>query len=125
MKKLFLILVFISIFSRSSIKDCVFCKIINNQAPTVKIAETEEILVIKDINPKAPIHYLILPKKHIESLHYFEDADLCLAGKMLLMAKKLSDTVSGAQDFKIIINNGCNADQTIFHSHFHFLAGIK
>ncbi len=104
---------------------CIFCKIIAREVPSTIIAETDDIIVIKDINPKAPIHYLIIPKKHMADLTKFEQTDAPLAGHMLLMAKQLSQGLSGSQDFKLMVNNGADAGQIVFHAHIHFLAGKK
>lgn len=103
--------------------DCIFCKIIKNEIPAQKVAENDKLLVIKDITPKAPVHYLIIPKKHLESLHSFEQSDIELAGAMMLMAKELSKNLSGTQAFRIVLNNGFDAGQRVFHTHVHFLAG--
>ncbi len=104
---------------------CIFCKIIARELPATIIAENQEIIVIKDINPKAPIHYLILPKRHIADITEFQDSDTNLAGQMLLMAKQLAKGLSGSQSFKLLVNNGADAGQVVFHSHIHFLAGKK
>ncbi len=104
-------------------ENCIFCKIIARQAPATIITETDDIIVIKDIAPKAAIHYLIIPKKHIKDVSSFERGDCCNGSKMLLMAQKLSQEVPGAQDFRFIINNGYGAGQRVFHVHAHFLAG--
>lgn len=102
---------------------CIFCNIIAHQAPAEIIAENERIMVIKDIEPTAPIHYLIIPKKHIPDIVSLEKDDQMLAGEMLLMAKQLSSQLPGAQAFRLMVNNGADAGQTIFHLHIHFLAG--
>lgn len=102
---------------------CVFCKIIERSIPSQIVKETDDIIVIKDIAPKAKIHYLIIPKKHIKDLQSIESSDCCLASKMLMMAKKLSDEIEEAKDFKIIMNNGYKAGQRVFHMHLHFIAG--
>lgn len=103
--------------------DCIFCKINQNQISASKIAENEFVYVIKDINPKAPIHYLIIPKKHIENLSHFEDFDSQVASAIILMSRDLSKKLKEPQDFKLIFNNGYSAGQRVFHSHAHFLAG--
>ena len=103
---------------------CIFCKIIAKEIPSAIIAETDDILVVKDINPKAPIHYLIIPKKHIIDCAHLESNDGILAGNLLLMAKQLATQLSGSQAFQLVVNNGAAAGQIIFHLHIHFLAGI-
>jgi len=103
--------------------DCVFCKIIAGQLTAEKITETDDILVIKDIRPKAPIHYLILSKKHVENIKNLEQNDVVLAGNILLMAKQLSLSLPGSQSFRLVSNNGKDSGQIVFHLHFHFLSG--
>lgn len=107
----------------SSSSDCIFCKIISGQIPAEIIAQNDDILVIKDIVPKAPIHYLIIPKKHIRDVQSFGTGDCCIAGKMFKMAQKLSSEDERARDFRLLINSGSQAGQCVFHVHMHFLAG--
>ena len=103
--------------------DCIFCSIIERQIPANIIAESENILVIQDIAPKTPIHYLIIPKKHLESLHSFTEDEARIAADILLMAKKLSNKLEGEKAFRLVFNNGYDAGQRVFHSHAHFLSG--
>jgi histidine triad (HIT) family protein len=104
--------------------NCIFCKIIARQVPSKIIAETEDILVIDNIAPKTPIHYLIIPKKHIPDINALTQQDTTLVGEMVLMAKRLSeDLPSGSQHFRLSVNNGTGAGQSVFHLHFHFLSG--
>ena len=105
--------------------DCVFCKIIRGDVPSTMIAESESVIVIKDISPKAPVHYLIIPKKHLSDVRQFDDKDLEIAGQMILMAKNLSATLPEPGDFKLVMNNGSSAGQCVFHAHMHFLSGKK
>jgi len=108
------------------VQNCVFCKIIASQLPSKVIAETEDIIVIDNIAPKTPIHYLIIPKKHVADINGFNQDDTILAGHMVLMAKKLSeDLPPGSQHFRLSVNNGAGAGQVVFHLHFHFLAGMQ
>ena len=106
-------------------QNCIFCKIINKQIPSKFIAETDDLIVIQDIAPKAPVHYLIIPKIHIKDIQSLDQAHAEVAGKMMLMAKQLSTHLSGSQAFRLIINNGADAGQSVFHLHFHFLSGKK
>ena len=99
--------------------DCIFCKVIEKQVPAEVIEENDDVIVIRDIAPKAPIHYLIIPKKHIKDLNELDDAKL--AGKLLFTAKKLAK----GEPFRLVISNGYDAGQRVFHLHIHFLSGKK
>lgn len=103
--------------------DCIFCKIIGKEIPASIIKETDDIIVIKDIAPKTPIHYLIIPKKHIVDLQSLEGVDKELACNMLFMAHELAKDLPGSKAFRLVSNNGHDAGQRVFHIHFHFLAG--
>lgn len=102
--------------------ECIFCRIIAGEVSTTVIFETPQCLVIKDIAPQAPLHYLILPKKHVESLYSCTIEDGNRLAQMMLIPKKLA-TMAQIQDFTIITNSGYAAGQRIFHLHFHFMAG--
>lgn len=106
-----------------SYQNCIFCKIISGQIPCQKIGETSDLIVIKDIAPRAPIHYLIIPKKHIQDLRSTQAVDQALLGSILLMAKDLSSDLPDPQEFRLVSNNGSSVGQSVFHIHFHFLAG--
>lgn len=103
--------------------NCVFCKIIAKELPSKVIAETEDIIVIDNIAPKTPIHYLIIPKKHVSDITALQPENVMLAGEMILMAKQLAAQLPGSQSFRLSVNNGSDAGQSVFHLHFHFLAG--
>ena len=104
-------------------QDCIFCKIIENKIPAKIIDQNDDVIVIQDIAPKAPIHYLIIPKKHIKDIASLSDQDADVGGKMLLMAKKLSQQLNGSKSFRLIINNGADAGQSVWHLHGHFISG--
>lgn len=103
--------------------NCIFCKIIAQEIPAQVIAQNESVLVIKDINPQAPIHYLIIPKQHIADISVLPVDGLQVAGSLLLMAQELS-LKPGCDQFKLVSNNGPRAGQVVFHIHIHFLAGF-
>ena len=105
--------------------DCLFCKIINKEVPAKIIDENQDVLVIEDIAPKAPVHYLIIPKKHIKDIQAIKEEDADLMAKILFVAQKLAQKLSGSQSFRLVVNNGEDAGQSIFHMHWHFLSGKK
>jgi len=106
---------------------CIFCKIISGAIPAKKIYETDQVLVIQDIAPKAPIHYLIIPKQHVPNIQSCSDQDhdrdKMMLGTLLLTAQHLSQTLPGNPEFKLVSNNGASVGQSVFHIHIHFLAG--
>lgn len=106
--------------------DCIFCKIANKEINSDFVYEDDEIIAFKDINPQAPIHILVIHKKHIESIIDLTDEDEMLVGKMYTavrkIAKKLNIEESG---FRLIVNCGKDAGQEVPHLHFHILAGKK
>jgi histidine triad (HIT) family protein len=102
--------------------DCIFCKITKGEIPANKIFEDEDIIVFHDIKPIAPIHFLIVPKAHIESLLTAEMANQALLGKALLMAPKLALQL-GLKGFRTMINTGTEGGQEVFHLHIHVFGG--
>lgn len=107
-------------------EDCIFCKIINKQIPSEIVYEDDEIIAFKDIQPVAPIHVLIVPKKHIASIMELSKDDKELIGKIYLVAQKLSIQLGVNEDgFRVVTNCGENAGQTVKHIHFHLLGGKK
>lgn len=107
-------------------EDCLFCKIIDGKIPSTKVYEDEEILAFRDINPAAPIHILVIPKKHIESLAHLEKEDEALVGKIYGVINKIADE-EGFKDngYRVIVNCGEDGGQEVLHLHFHLLAGKK
>lgn len=101
---------------------CIFCKIISGSLKSNLIKENAWVMAIEDISPKAPIHYLILPKKHIESFAHIEETDIEYCWAIIKMARDLGNAVS-SKAFNLISNNGSSAGQSVLHLHLHFLAG--
>jgi len=104
--------------------ECIFCQIIKKKVPAEIIFENEEMIVIKDEKPRAPVHLLVISKKHIESLNELEINDLHLVGRMIFQIKELVQSEKIAQDgYKTIINCGQHGGQVVPHLHMHVLGG--
>ncbi len=102
--------------------DCIFCKIIKGEIPSKKIYEDDELIVFNDIHPIAPVHFLIVPKLHVESLASCDVEQQSLLGKVLLLAPKLA-TEQGLKGFRTMINTGREGGQEVFHLHVHVFGG--
>jgi histidine triad (HIT) family protein len=100
-----------------------FEKIIDKEIPSDIIYEDSKSIVIKDINPQAPIHLLIIPKKPIEMISKIEEDDSDLMGHLLLVAKKVAHELNIEENFRLVINNGAKAGQSVFHIHIHLISG--
>ena len=100
-----------------------FEKIINREIPADIVYEDEISLAFKDINPQAPIHILIIPKKPIEKLSDANIEDQALLGHLMLVAGKIAEQLNLDNTFRIIINNGAGAGQSVFHLHLHLMSG--
>lgn len=101
--------------------DCIFCKIANKELNSEIIFENNNIIAVKDIHPKAPIHILIIPKKHIESVKEIEEKDKELMGEILLTARDIGKE-KGLEGYKLVFNVGRKAGQVIGHIHMHLLS---
>ena len=104
--------------------DCVFCKIINKEIAADVIYEDGEILIFKDIHPSAPIHYLVVPKEHIQSIMRAEDNHKEIISKLIFSAKKAAEKL-GLKGYKLVFNGGREGGQIIDHLHLHLLGGWK
>ncbi len=104
--------------------DCIFCKIIAGQIPAKKVYEDELMVAIEDIAPKAPLHLLLLPKRHFSNCLDMEQQDEATVGHLLRVAGHLARERGLDQGgFRLVQNNGADAGQTVFHLHIHLLAG--
>lgn len=104
--------------------DCIFCKIVNKEIPADFVFEDEELIVIKDIQPKAKFHFLIISKKHIASVNELEAGDTDLVGKMIYQGKLAAAENGFAESgYKLIVNCGKDGGQVVPHLHFHLLGG--
>lgn len=104
--------------------DCIFCKIVEKKISSKIVAESEELVAIEDLNPKAPLHLLILPRKHIPTILDIEKEDQLLLGKMFLLANELARKYGVAErGFRTVFNCNREAGQSVFHLHLHLLGG--
>jgi histidine triad (HIT) family protein len=102
--------------------DCIFCKLVEGNIPSKKIFEDNEVIAFHDIHPIAPIHFLIVPKLHIESLASCDENHQSLLGRLLLLAPKLA-AEQGLKGFRTMINTGQEGGQEVFHIHIHVFGG--
>ena len=102
--------------------DNIFLKIINREISADIIYEDDISIAFNDISPQAPTHILVIPKKEIQKISEADENDKELLGHLLLVAKKITDE-NNIKDFRLVVNNGTEAGQTVFHLHIHILAG--
>lgn len=103
---------------------CLFCKIVAKEIPATVIAENEHALAFRDIRPVAPTHVLVIPKKHVVSVAEASDGDGPMLGQLLLLARDVAKAEGlDASGYRLVVNNGENAGQSVFHVHVHVLGG--
>jgi histidine triad (HIT) family protein len=105
-------------------EDCIFCKIVRGEIPAKKVLETDEVLAFDDINPAAPVHVVVVPKKHIATLNDAAEADTRCLGALLLAAKSVAAAKGLSKDgYRSVINTMPGAGQVVFHVHMHVVGG--
>lgn len=105
-------------------EDCVFCGIVAGEIPAKLVHRDEEVLAFQDLNPQAPVHILIIPRRHVTSLADLDDNDRDLAGNLLLVARKVArEQGLEADGFRLVANTGVDGGQSVAHLHFHLLGG--
>ena len=102
-------------------EDCIFCKLANGQIPCNFVYEDEDVVAFDDLNPQAPIHTLVIPKQHFETLEDLNDKELL--AKLLLAVKEVAKIKGAKNGFRTVINTKKEAGQEVFHLHIHVLAG--
>jgi len=106
--------------------DCLFCKIIKKEIPAEIIFEDKDVIAFNDINPIAPVHVLVIPKKHIASVVGAAQEDTLLMGKLIMTAKKIADDLKiSEKGYKLLIRVGKGGGQEVEHIHLHLLGGAK
>lgn len=103
---------------------CLFCRIASGEIPAQEVRSNPDVVAFRDINPQAPTHFLIIPRKHISSVTEMGEEDAELIGKLFLMARDLAEEEGIAEPgFRMVVNAGADAGQTVFHIHLHLLGG--
>ena len=106
--------------------DCLFCRIVARQSPSDIVYEDDAVVAFKDIYPKAPVHLLIVPRRHIASLVDATDDDALVLGRCVVAARRLAEESGYAEKgFRLGVNTGPEGGQVVYHVHFHFTAGRK
>jgi len=103
--------------------NCIFCKIARGEIPSRKVYEDDDVFAFQDINPVAPVHFMIIPKRHLVSLLEADDSHAVLLGKMLVLAPKLAREQGLENGFRTVINSGKGGGQEVFHLHVHIIGG--
>lgn len=104
-------------------RNCIFCKIVRGEIPSRKVYEDEQILAFHDINPAAPVHFMLIPKEHVESLAHADASHAQVLGRMLVLASGLAKEQGSPDGFRTIVNTGRVGRQDVFHVHMHVLGG--
>ena len=105
------------------VTDCLFCKIASGMIPVKRLAENDDALAFPDINPQAPVHILVIPKKHIASLAHAQPEDTALLGRLLAFAAEVAQEQKLEDGYRLVVNTGANGGQTVQHLHLHLLGG--
>ena len=104
--------------------ECLFCRIVKKEIPSKAVFEDGETYAFYDINPQAPTHVLLIPKKHIAGVADFNEGDEITAGSLIVRAKKLAESL-GLKSYRLVFNSGEEAGQSVFHLHLHLLGGRR
>jgi histidine triad (HIT) family protein len=108
-----------------TMSECLFCRIAQGEIPSKKVFEDDEVVAFHDIRPAAPVHLLMIPKKHVDSLIEAGDGHEALFGKMLSLAPRLAKEQGCENGFRVVINNGPDGGQEVYHLHIHILGGPR
>ena len=104
--------------------DCVFCRIVEGEIPAEVVYEDDQVLAFRDLNPQAPLHVLVIPRRHISTINDLESGDAELVGRLYLAAKKIAgDAGFATRGYRTVMNCNSEAGQSVYHIHLHVLAG--
>ena len=102
--------------------ECLFCRILKKEIPSKPVFEDDTVYAFSDINPQAPTHILLIPKKHVAGVEALRSGDEALAGNLIVRARELASSL-GLKAFRLVFNSGPEAGQSVFHLHLHLLGG--
>jgi histidine triad (HIT) family protein len=105
------------------VQDCIFCKIVRGEIPAEKVYEDDDLIAFKDIHPQAPVHFMLVPKRHIGSLAEAKADDAPVLGRMLTLANRLAREQGSPDGFRAVINTGRIGRQDVMHVHLHIIGG--
>jgi histidine triad (HIT) family protein len=105
--------------------DCIFCKIVKGEIPADIVYRDDEFIAFHDVNPQAPTHVLIIPVRHIQRVHDAKDEDASMLGRLLLIGNRVADREGIAAGYRLVLNNGEGAGQSVWHVHLHVLGGRR
>jgi len=103
--------------------DCIFCRIAAGEIPAQRVHEDEHVVAFHDLHPQAPTHVLIIPRRHLVSLHAAGDEEGLLLGRLLLAAREIAERLGIGTGYRVVTNCGASAGQSVFHLHLHVLGG--
>ena len=104
--------------------ECLFCRILKKEIPSKAVFKDSQIYAFYDINPQAPIHVLLIPKKHVAGVADLGEGDEIMTGSLIICAKKLAESL-GLKSYRLVFNSGEEAGQSVFHIHLHLLGGRR
>lgn len=106
--------------------DCIFCKIVSGELPSEQLYQDEQVIAFRDLHPVAPVHVLVIPRKHIPSMNDLEDEDKPLIGEMFSVTRDLARHLGLAKSgYRLIVNNGPDGGQVVYHLHLHLIGGHR
>ncbi|RKY12821.1 MAG: histidine triad nucleotide-binding protein [Planctomycetota bacterium] len=106
--------------------ECIFCRIVSGEVPAKKVYEDDEVMAFEDIRPQAPVHILVIPKRHIATVNDLTESDAQLIGKLVLVAKRIASERGVAErGYRLVLNCNRDSGQEVFHIHLHLLGGRK
>lgn len=105
--------------------DCIFCRIARGEAPANILYQDDDVTAFRDLHPQAPVHILIVPNRHVAGVAQVEPEDAALLGKLFVVARQLAEREKIVNGYRLVVNNGPQAGQSVFHLHVHLLGGRR